>query len=251
MPLVFWLRTGLGMGLAIAWALWAELAWANSWPPMAVLLLPLPLFASLVSYGLGMVAIIGLETAVVVRRSFLGVRQALVLVAVGNLLSLMAGLVFALGMAAMPYLSYGSGGMAVLNGLVMGLTGLTVVGTGLASATTLAWLGPGKARSRWRWVGGGVLVWAIIFFGLFILLAAVGAVQPLWLKLPLAWLYFGIGWIMSWVIEAAWIGLGCRRSLTRPQLQRLMKTVAIANLRSYAYLAVPITLGMFWLSGRW
>lgn len=253
---------GVGIGLAIAFALWAEPAWANSWPPMAVLLLPLPLFASLVSFGFGMVAIITLETVVVARRSSLGRKRAFELVASGNLISLLAGLIVALGMAALPYVSLRSNDpLWLTNYCVMGLTALTVGLTGLASAATLFWLREGRPRSphRRRWAIGrsllGVLGWAIIFLGLFFLLAAVGAVQPLWLKLPLAWVYFVIGWTMSWVIESAWVGLWCRRSLTQTQLSQLMKTVAIANLRSYAYIAVPITLGLFWLngqlSGRW
>ena len=45
------------LGLML-WLLSASPARANSWPPMAIGLLQLPLAAGLVSYGLGLVAIV-------------------------------------------------------------------------------------------------------------------------------------------------------------------------------------------------
>lgn len=245
-----WLRLALGCGLAIAIAVFGldPPAAANSWPPMAVGMFSLPLFASIVSFGLGLVAIVVLEARILAQRTGLGHGRSLWLMAVANFWSFLAGLGFTLGATVLPFLGYGSNSLELR--FIIALWFGSIAAAGLGTATTRqVWRG--RAIGSWRrWAerGFALLVWLLGWMAIFVAIAVINdrSLSPI-LHTLIAILYFGLGWVLSWTIEAAWIVSRCRAEVSAGAGRSLIKTVAIANLRSYAYIAVPITIGLFLL----
>ncbi|HEY9689596.1 MAG TPA: hypothetical protein V6D46_06345 [Coleofasciculaceae cyanobacterium] len=224
------------IGSAIGWlvlsAIAPEVAQANSWPPMAVPLFHLPLVASLISFGLGLFGIVAVETLTIARREKLPLSRVLMPVFGANILSSIAGMAFTLGMAMIPYLNDGGWETTFIGSLVL----IILILVGFATQTSLKKLTPWPSGSRWLW---GVLWLLMLIVGVMII-GVINTALNWWLKIPLAIAYFAIGWIMSWVTEGACLA----KLLPNPGIH-LGQSIAIANLRSYVYVAIPIIFFVF------
>ena len=79
-----------------------ETASANSWPPVGVVLLDLPLIASIASFGIGLLFIIGIESITLAQREHLKRFKSIQILTVANLFSTLIGLFFVLGVTILP-----------------------------------------------------------------------------------------------------------------------------------------------------
>lgn len=216
----------------------AQPAAANSWPPMAVSLFSLPFFASLRSVGMALVLIVLCEAWIVQQRQPISFRRSLRLVTEANLLSTVAGLVAVMFFSGLPYSLFYQPGNLFYVALFWGIALLFFLSIGRCTASFLKrWIRP-KRYSFLRWS----LAWVVLLVGDLFLMGAVGqlvyAKAPLLrvLKLVGAAVYLAIGFLLSLVVEGAWL----QRRL--PECKRLEKTILLMNLRSYAYIAIPITI---------
>lgn len=226
---VFWSSFAIATAAAIALP---PAAWANSWPPMAVGLFHLPMFASLISFGWGLVAIVVLEVVTIARREKLSFWRVGYSVLGANLVSSITGIAFSFSLTSVPFLSYGDHVMRSLTVVLIGCLGLM----GLSTHSALSQLTPWRVGSRWLWV----LFWPLNLVIALVIIGIINAPLPIALKILSAFIYFMMGWFMSWAIEGACLA----KWLPNPS-PHLGQSIAIANLRSYAYLVVPLTLAIY------
>ncbi|MDJ1175918.1 hypothetical protein [Roseofilum capinflatum] len=200
---------------------------ANGFPPMA-LLFPLPLFASLVSFGAGFLLILVCEALTLHKRETIVAWYAFRLVTEANLLSTLAG-------------------AAVLFFFFIGFFDISIslwtnpilfLSIGFSTACFLKRFTYLKHRSPLFWSG----VWIVLLYVDGLLLVVLGVnTEGLFLTL-LKFLgvavYFAIGFFLSLIVEGAWLGWRL------PPGKTLGKTLLIMNLRSYAYIVIPITVVM-------
>lgn len=209
-----------------------QTAWANSWPPMAVGLFHLPMFASLISFGWGLVAIIVLESITISRREKLSFWRVGLAVLGANVISSITGIVFSFGLTSVPFLSYGDDWTRSITIIILLCLGLL----GLSTHSALSQLTPWQFGSRWLWL----LFWPLNLVIALVIIGILNAPLPIGLKIPCAFLYFMMGWFMSWAVEGA-----CLAQWLPNRSVHLGQSIAIANLRSYAYLVVPLTLAIY------
>lgn len=223
----------------------AEPATANSWPPAGVLLLDLPLIASIVSFGVGLLLIIGVESITLAQRERLNQVKSIQISTVANLFSTVVGLFFVLGLASLPYASVNIYLMLGLFFLFLG-----VISTHFFKQIHL------RAFSWYPIVWG--TVWFLSLFLESILIRLINSLDWTTITIPvfsnfsldfhtnilqlLAFIIFlSVGFFLSIVSE----GFCLVRFLPQPS-STLGMTILVMNLRSYAYVAIPITLGL-WL----
>lgn len=223
----------------------AEPATANSWPPAGVLLLDLPLIASIVSFGVGLLLIIGVESITLAQRERLNQVKSIQISTVANLFSTVVGLFFVLGLASLPYASLNIYLMLGLFFLFLG-----VISTHFFKQIHL------RAFSWYPIVWG--TVWFLSLFLESILIRLINSLNWTTITIPissnfsldfytnilqlLAFIIFlSVGFFLSIVSE----GFCLVRFLPQPS-STLGMTILVMNLRSYAYVAIPITLGL-WL----
>lgn len=222
-----------------------EPASANSWPPAGVLLLDLPLIASIVSFGIGLLFIIGVESMTLAHREHLNRVKSIQISTVANLFSTVVGFFFVLGLASLPYASL----------TIYLMLGLFFLLLGAISTHFLK-------RIRLQAFSWHPIVWGIVWFlTLFLEATLISLVNSLnWtivtisispnfsiqlytniLQIFAFIIFLSVGFFLSIVLE----GFCVVRFL--PQLSSsLGMTILIMNLRSYAYVAIPITL-VLWL----
>jgi hypothetical protein len=209
-----------------------QAAWANSWPPMAVGLFHLPMFASLISFGWGLVAIIVLESITIARREKLSFWRVGLAVLGANVVSSITGIIFAFGLTGVPFLTYGDHWNRTIIIAILVCLGLM----GIPTHWTLSQLTPWRVGPRWLWL----LFWPLNLVIALLIFGIINAPLSVVLKVPCAFLYFMMGWFMSWAIEGT-----CLAKWLPNRSVHLGQSIAIANLRSYAYLAVPLTLAIY------
>jgi len=214
-------------------------AHANSWPPMAVPLFYLPLVASVASFGVGFLFIVLLEAWILAKRLPLQRRPAIQFVAEANLLSTIAGLAVVLIMTGLPY-QIGFPGLwsREQSWLFWGIFILFFLGVGLCTSGFLKRLTPLRSVPFLVWS----MVWVAILVANLSLLGVIGNLVftpgPLMIALKLVGvaIYFSIGFVLSVVIEGFWLA----RRL--PTTNQLGSTILLMNIRSYSYIAIPITV---------
>lgn len=199
---------------------------------MAVLLFNLPLVAAAVSFGPGLLAIVAVETFTIARREKLPLKRVVMPVLGANILSSIAGIAFSLGMAMMPYLDTEGWETKLLASAVVIILFLV----GFATTTVLKKLTSWACGVGWLWG----LLWLLMLVVGVMIIGVMNTPLNEWMKLLLSIAYFAIGWVMSWVTEGACLA----RLLPNPGVH-LGQSIAIANLRSYAYVAIPIILLVF------
>jgi hypothetical protein len=222
-----------------------EPASANSWPPAGVLLLDLPLIASIFSFGIGLLFIIGVESMTFAQRERLNRVKSIQISTVANLFSIVVGLFFVLGLASLPYASFNIYLMLGLFFLFLGVLSthfLKRINLQVFSFHPIVW---------------GIL-WFLILFLEAILITFINSLNWTTVTVPIfqdfsldfhtnilqifAFIIFlSVGFFLSVVSE----GFCLVRFLPQPS-STLGMTILIMNLRSYAYVAIPITL-VLWL----
>ncbi|CAN1209976.1 hypothetical protein TUMEXPCC7403_07245 [Tumidithrix helvetica PCC 7403] len=242
------------LGIVI-WLLGISPASANSWPPMAVWLLQIPLSAGIISYGLGLIGIVTLEGFILAKREQVHLGKAILFSGLANLCSLVMGFLVIMGIAGLPY-------------------GATWIPMAIAYflLVIFSWLFFSKKRSQDSIIPPlllsllGLCGWGLIWFcGLIcslFLLGSVGVLNPATvagkpfpdlsvpfyvniLQLLGVVVFLGIGFAMSVVSEGF-----CITKLLSNSSDKLKRTVLIMNLRSYGYIAIPITLAFMLLNRR-
>lgn len=209
-----------------------QAAWANSWPPMAVSLFNLPLFASFISFGWGLVAIIAIEAITILKRETYSSKRVWIAVTGANLVSSITGLIFSFGLVVIPFLNYGDDWNRRITFVLIGCLGLM----GLTTHDALRQLTPWSVGWRWLWL----LFWPFNLVLALVIIGIINAKFPFWIELFCAFAYFMIGWAMSWAIEGACLA----KWLPNPSVH-LGRSIAIANLRSYAYVVIPLVIGLY------
>lgn len=214
-------------------------ATANSWPPMAVPLFSLPLFASVVSFGAGFLLILLCEAWTLHKRETIAAWRAFRWVTEANLLSTLAGVAVVLLFTGRPFV-FSPLGDRVQTSLFLGIALIFFLGIGFSTAYFLKRFTSLQRSYPLFWSG----VWIVLLFVDLLLLGALGNIvyaKGLFLR-PLKFLgvavYFAIGFLLSLITEGAWLGWRL------PEGKTLSKTLLIMNLRSYAYIAIPITVVM-------
>lgn len=213
---------------------------------MAIWLLHAPLKTGLVSYGLGLVAIVLVEGRILARREHLPPLQAIWLATMANVCSLVIGSLMLLGLATLPY---GIGWIPLL--MVYGL--LSLFSTRLFAPAADA--RPVSALKHVLRVATWSLHWLYLLVSSLVLLAG-GISQlnpttvagssfpdpavPIYvnaIQLGAVMVFLGIGFVTCVVTEGY-----CLSRLLPGRSRTMMRTVLIMNLRSYTYIAVPITV---------
>ncbi|MDX2217286.1 MAG: hypothetical protein SFY66_28725 [Oculatellaceae cyanobacterium bins.114] len=239
----------------VMWCSMAEAATANSWPPMAVWLLHIPLGAGLISYGIGLVAIALLEGFILSQRENLALGKSMIVTGLANLCSCLLGVLIVMGLAALPYSIVGLLFLGLLYGLLIFFS--------WSSIPLVRFKGSSQPQI-WN-ILMHLIMWSSIWFALLLssllLIPAVGALNPNTVaggrfpdptvllivngaQLLAVMLFVAIGFAISVVSEGF-----CLTRLLPQASTSLWHTVLIMNLRSYAYIAVPITL-VFLMSRR-
>ncbi len=240
-------RRGMIGGLLI-WALTIAPATANAWPPMAIWLLQVPLSAGLISYGVGVVAIALLEGFILSGREKLALRRSLVAAGWANLCSLALGLLVIMGFAALPYSILGKLFLAIAYVLLIGFSSVSVP---YFQFDNLRPYPAGRILVQLLIWGGS---WFVILSSSLWLITVINTLNPgtvsgktfpdtnvpfyvNFLQLLAVMLFVAIGFAMSVVSEGF-----CLMRLLPEVSEHLWQTVVVMNLRSYAYVAIPITL---------
>jgi len=230
---------------------------ANSWPPMAVSLFYLPLVASIISFGLGFVLIVGFEGWTLSRREKLPFWPCIGMVFGANFWSSLAGIGFVLCLSALPYLHLG---LRLDRGLLSFTITLLLLAIVLLS---LGWCTARALKRLTRWWSGHFLLWSLVWvavlYGEVFLVGWIYALNPAavvnrsfpdWqvpfyvnvLQLLAGVTYFAVGFGLSLVVEGFWLGR-CLPQATAT----LGKTLLIMNVRSYCYIVIPVTIFLFLL----
>ncbi|MFB2895710.1 hypothetical protein ACE1CI_22615 [Aerosakkonemataceae cyanobacterium BLCC-F50] len=219
---------------------------ANSWPPMAIGLLQIPLITGIVTYGFSLIAIVILEAIIFSQKEAVSLSKAIVYTALANFCSLMMGVIIIIGISGLPY-------GATWLPLGIGYSILLLFSTQTFPITQNLSL----AIEGWIF---NLFAWGIIWFcGLFcsvFLLITVGAINPdvtagkpfpdwdVPFYINIVQLlgvvgFMGLGFAMSIVSEAF-----CLTKLLKNSSKQIKRTILIMNVRSYAYIALPITIVM-------
>lgn len=223
----------------------SETASANSWPPAGVVLLDLPLIASIASFGIGLLFIIGVESITLAQREHLNRFKSIRILTIANLFSTLIGLFFVLGVTILPsYSLY----LYLILGLFLILLG--VVSTHFFKRINLKYL----SLNPLTWS----ILWFLILFVEVILIDFINSLNWTTVTVPIASklsvdfytnilqilafvIFLSVGFFLSLVSE----GFCVVRFLPQPS-STLGMTILVMNLRSYAYVAIPVTLGL-WL----
>ena len=227
-------------------------AMANSWPPMAIWLLQIPLITGIVTYGFSLIAIVILEGIILSQKEAVSLKKAIVYTALANFCSLMMGVMILIGIGGLPYGA---------TWLPLGIGYSILV---LFSAATFP-ITQNLSLAIGRWIFN-LCCWGIIWFcGLFcsvFLLTTVGAINPAvtagkpfpdWdvpfyiniVQLLAVVGFMGLGFAMSIVSEAF-----CLTKLLNNSSKQIKKTILIMNVRSYTYIALPITIALLVKSSK-
>ncbi|MBD2015429.1 hypothetical protein H6F96_15820 [Microcoleus sp. FACHB-53] len=225
-----------------------ETASANSWPPAGVVLLNLPLIASIASFGIGLLFIIGIESITLAQREHLNRFKSIQILTVANLFSTLVGVFFIFGVASLGYPS-------LVTYLILGLFVLLFgsLSTHFFKRIHL------KAFSLNPLLWG--ILWFLILFLEVTLIRFINSLNWTTVTVPiftnfsvefytnilqiLAFIIFlSVGFFLSVVSE----GFCLVRFFPQPS-STLGMTILVMNLRSYAYVAIPITLGLWLWSG--
>lgn len=238
----------LGVLVGVGWPLRAT---ANSWPPAAIWLLNIPLGSGVISYGIGLVAIALLESRILSKREQIPWRQSIKWVAIANIVSLVIGLILVVGLAALPYSIVG------LPSLVLLWIALTLASLSTVPHFRLPTL---ESKPALWWTGRSLLwagVWLIALGSTPFLISGINALNintltgtafpdpsvsfgTNALQLFLVMVFVTIGFALSIVSEH--ICLVTFLKTPTPKYQQIWATVWIMNLRSYGYIAIPLTL---------
>jgi hypothetical protein len=227
-----------------------ETASANSWPPAGVVLLDLPLIASIASFGIGLLFIIGIESITLAQREHLKRFKSIQILTVANLFSTLVGVFFILGLASLVDPS-------LYTYLILGLFFI------LLGALSTHFF----KRIRLNFLTLNPLLWGILWFLILVveimLVRFINSLNWTSVTVPifsnfsidfytnilqvLAFIIFlSVGFFLSIVSE----GFCVVRSLPQPS-PTLGMTILVMNIRSYAYVAIPITLVLWlWRVGR-
>lgn len=243
-------RSGLvSLGVAIALGLMlSTAAWANSWPPMAIYLLNVPLMAGLVSYGLVLVAIAFLEAFILSKRESLPLPKSILCSIGANITSLLMGFLFVITLSSLPYTWVGWLFFGGLCSLLVWFSWMAV------PYLQFNHIQLPKLRFGLR-LGSWTGIWSLLLLGSFWLLGNIGRANPRVpvsvsfdanvplhiniLQLLAVILFILIGFAVSVVSE----GFSLRRSLPQSS-STLWMTAVVMNVRSYIYLALPVTVLM-------
>ena len=238
----------LGCGLAGALILSGP-AYANSWPPMAIFLFHMPMVASLAGHGLGLLGILMLEAYVLHRREQVEFGKAVWSTASANLVSLIEGLLITFMFSSLPYITYGG----ILIFLLFFLPAYLFLV--IASNSLLPTKHTGIRR---LWLVMWAIIWLVSLTISFLVLLKVGSINPAiaagkpfpdpsvpfyinLLQVLAILLFLILGFTMSLVTEAFVLS-----KIFKNRTKHFLQTVLIMNVRSYSYIAIPITL--FFLS---
>ena len=235
------------IAVSIGVSLIAIPAYANSWPPMAVPFFYLPLIASIFSFGIGFILLVLLETWILKQRESVLLGRSFRLVAEANLLSTLAGLAVVIIMTGLPslFILPTPSDLLVWNVflwylLFWGILILFFLGVGICTAGFLKRLTP---FGRGNFILWGV-AWMVVLFADLVLLGIIGEIVYTpgllitGLKLLGVATYFSIGFILSLVIEGFWLARHLSKTST------LGTTILLMNIRSYAYIVIPITIAI-------
>jgi hypothetical protein len=197
---------------------------------MGVLLLDLPLAASIVSYGIGFLLIVLLESWILAQRENLRFWHSIRLLTGANLVSTLAGVGVVIALAGLPMAFSFRGNESLVVWLIL----LSLcLGLGVCTAESLKYL-------TQLWSGHFLLwgiVWAVIILAELLLIGVVNSSNNQVLQLLATAIYLMVGFVLSVVVEGFWLS----RYLPYKS-NTLGQTLLIANLRSYAYIAIPITI---------
>ncbi len=210
---------------------------ANSWPPMAVVLFYLPVAASVISFGVGFFLIVWLEAWLLIRRENLQLWHSVRLVTQANLLSTLAGIGVVIILSGLPYelnIRY-MGSFSLIFWLIVATL---CWGLGVCTADSLKHLTKFWSGHFLIWS----IVWAMILFAELALIGLVNSTNNWVLQLLATAIYYSVGLVLSIVVESFWLS---RRLLEKTAT--LGQTMLIANVRSYAYIAIPITIFLLFL----
>ncbi|HEY9652933.1 MAG TPA: hypothetical protein V6C95_19915 [Coleofasciculaceae cyanobacterium] len=216
----------------------ATAARANSWPPMAVGLFYLPLAASVISFGVGFILIVWLEAWILVRRENLQFWRSVRLVTEANLWSTLAGIGVVITLTGLPF-ELGGFPLGSFSWLFWLIVATLCFGLGVFTAGSL------KRLTKF-WSGHSLIwsiVWAMIFFGELALISLVNSTNNWILQLLATAIYYSVGLVLSIVVESYWVS----RRLSEITAT-LGQTLLIANVRSYAYIAIPITIFLLFIN---
>jgi hypothetical protein len=252
----------LGCGLAGALIL-SSPAYANSWPPMAIFLLHLPILPSLATYGLGLVAIVVMEALILHRREKVKLFKSLGCTALANLDSLIMGCLITFSFVCLPSVLrqialgriFDKSSVLLFLGSLLPPYIMLVVGSNAISASD-------NSIRNWMTTIYNLILWGFVWLvGLVLTVLLFDWVRTInyglanfeffpdpkvpfyvnLLQLLGAILFLILGFTMSWVTEAFVLS-----KIFKNRTKHFLQTVLIMNVRSYSYIAIPITL--FFLS---
>jgi hypothetical protein len=217
---------------------------ANSWPPMAVILLDWPLVLSLFSYGIGLIMIIFVEGLTLAKRLKLPLIKSLYLTTFANLFSIISGFVFVLCIIVFHALGSMSDDRGLFGAIAIGIC------LGLGFLSSRFWQRVGFKSLQLNFV-----VWAVVWFVIslienflldfFNIIHHAGGQFPdpnvsflmNLLQLLVVIAYFSVAFLLSVISEGVCLGM-----LLPDVGNGLLKTLLIMNVRSYAYVAFPLTI---------
>ncbi len=252
-PLWIYLGCALAAGLILS-----SPAYANSWPPMAIFLLHLPILPSFTTYGLGLVAIVVMEALILHRREKVKLFKSLGYTALANLVSLIMGCLITFSFACLPaalrQIELGeifSGTMVFFLGSLLPPYILLVIGSNAIFA-------PDHSIRNWMTTIYNLIMWGFVWLvGLVLTVLVFSWVRTInyglagfeffpdhnvpfyinLLQLLDAIIFLMLGFTMSWVTEAFVL-----IKIFKNRTKHFLQTVLIMNVRSYCYIAIPISL---------
>jgi len=210
---------------------------ANSWPPMAVGLFYLPLAASVISFGVGFFLIVWLEVWILRRRENLQLWRSVRLVTEANLVSTLAGIGVVITLTGLPF-ELGGFPLRNFSWLFWLIVVTLCLGLGVCTAGSLKHLTKFWSGHFLIWS----IVWAMILFAELVLIDLVNSTKNWVLQLLATAIYYSVGIVLSIVVESFWVSRRLSVKTTN-----LGQTMLIANVRSYAYIAIPITIFLLFL----
>lgn len=204
---------------------------------MAVGLFYLPLAASVISFGVGFFLIVWLEAWILVRRENLQFWHSVRLVTQANLLSTLAGIGVVITLTGLPF-ELGGSPLGNLSWIFWLIVATLVLGLGVCTAGSLKHLTKFWSGHFLIWS----IVWVMILFAELTLIGLVNSTNNWVLQLLATAIYYSVGLVLSIVVESFWMS----RRLSQITAT-LGQTMLIANVRSYAYIAIPITIFLLFL----
>ena len=216
--------------------LYADPAFANTWPPIAIQLIYTPLTVAIYTLGIGLIAIVIIESIILMRREHVSLLSALRYTLGANLLSTALGFLLAIGFGAPPLIP-----------IYWGIFYACMVFMSIQSIPLL------NLKRFPLWLSWGLL-WLIILVGIIYLFIAISEINPAtasgkpfpdWdvpfyiniIQLLLTVGFMAIGFFVSFCSEGFYLS----KMLSKPTTS-VLQTVWIMNLRSYVYVALPLTV---------